>query len=321
MHIDAYLRCFNYYCFKYIIGLSEPRYAEALVFGIIMHTALETWYITKNLDKAEQTLIAEAAKWAHESNLANPKGPRSISNGLAKLRMYADIYKNDSFKHISSEVEHLVLITAKHVINQVIASNIKQVSITREIPIYYLTHIDTVGRYYNNLAFLEHKTTSLYSTSPVLNTYTYSLQVIGYIMSLMDKYKLVEPCKGYIDLIFLRAKTRENMTLRYPVLCTIKEITTFKDFLSTIIGDILWREKSLKEFTLPTPSRCAIYNRVCEYSDVCKMLPDVIKCEKFLKSKGFVDTMPARLDHILEEGKEVVEGKKYYKLIKGLTLC
>lgn len=323
MMVDAYLRCWNYYFFKYVLGMSEATFPEALVYGIMFHSGLGEWYETGSLEKAEKAFIRAANEWKYEKNSEHTK-IRTISNGIEKLRMYCGIYKNDYFKRTSVELEHFVPMEALQRSGNLVNNTSKgfQRYVTKGIPVWYGTHVDAIGKVNDKISFLEHKTTSLYNSSPLLETYTYGLQVKGYSMAMCDHFSLAEPCNGYLDLIYLRAKKREDVTARYPLFFDARQIEFFKTTLAEIIGTILWKEKVLDEWTIPMPSNCSNYGRICEYDQVCRMLPDVRLCHRFLQNSRFKATLPARLDKIQERPivGQVDPNKLYYTVIPGATL-
>lgn len=325
MEVSAYLRCYNYYFFKYVLGLSESEFPEALILGIMFHSALSSWYNTGVVEIAEKAFMMECEKYEYVKNSSNAlkeNHPRSISNALDKLRTYCEVYKNDYFKPTGTEVEHFVKMEAlyRHGIfsgNSKNNNNNKNnnASIIKSTPIYYVGHIDAVGKANGYTTFLEFKTTNLYSSSPLLESYTFCTQVKGYTVCIMDMYKLKEPCQGFIDLIYLRSKTREDSTLRYPLMFDVNQINNFKTMLSHVIGEILWKEKILKDFSLPEPSICTTYNRLCEYKEACDLLPNIELCRKLLLNRGFLPTLVTRLDKIEKEpitGK--VPNKLYYTI-------
>lgn len=325
MMVSAYLRCWNYYFFKYVLGLSDPEFAEALVFGIMFHSALSTWYTTGVVEMAEQAFMHECEKYEYTKYCDNAlkEHPRSIKNGLEKLRLYCDIYGNDYFKPVESEVEHFVKMEASRIYGSFSNKNLSNNSsyAVKSTPIYYVGHIDCVGKVTNSMFFLEHKTTTLYSTSPLLEAYTFSLQVKGYTLCMMDKYKLKEPCLGCVDLIYLRAKKREDSTLRYPLMFDIRQINNFKRMFGYIAGEILWKEQLLRDWAIPDPGRCTAYSRICEYKEACDLLPDMQLCYRFLTNRGFKLTMPARLNKIEKEpGSGKLVGKLYYRIEEGCSI-
>ncbi len=321
MMVATYLRCWNYYFFKYVLGLSDPEFAEALVFGIMFHSALDAWYTTGVVEMAEQAFIREGEKYEYIKYCGNAlkDHPHSISNGLEKLRLYCDIYGNDYFKPVESEVEHFIKMEAGRIYGEFHNknSNKNNICAVKSTPVYYVGHIDCVGKVNNNMFFLEHKTTALYPTSPLLEAYTFGLQVKGYTLCMMDKYKLKEPCHGCVDIIYLRAKKREDSTLRYPLMFDIRQINNFKKVLSYIIGEILWKEQLLRDWSLPDPGRCTAYSRICEYKEACDLLPNMKLCYKFLTDRGFKPTMPARLDRIQKDTGNKISGHLYYKVEGG----
>lgn len=325
MMVSSYLRCWNYYFFKYILGLSDPAYSEALVLGIMFHSALAKWYDTYNLEETEKEFLNECDNYGYKegsTNALNPNHPRSINNTLEKLRTYCGIYKNDYFTPIGSEIEHFVKMEARRRYGNYTksASRTTNATLITGESIWYVGHVDCVGKINNELCFLEHKTTSLYEQSPLLEAYAFGLQVKGYTMCLMDKYNLNSPCPGYIDIIFLRSKTRNNATLRYPITFDESQMDNFKTNLSFVIGEMLWKERHLKEWTIPDPSRCTCFNRVCEYKEACDLLPNMKLCHEFLLRRQFTSTMPARLDKIEKESSVKEPGKLYYKIEKGASL-
>jgi hypothetical protein len=325
MMVGSYLRCWNYYFFKYVIGLSDSEFPEALVMGIMFHSALAIWYSTHSIAKAEEEFMSECAKYKYFENAPNASKQghyRSIDNALEKLRMYCDIFNNDYFKPINSEVEHFVPLEAlKRYGIFAGKNNCGDTYIVKGTPIWYVGHIDCVGKVSDKLTFLEHKTTGLYEGSSLLESYTFSLQVKGYTLCIMDLYGLKEPCSGYVDIIFLRAKSRENATLRYPLIFDMNQINKFKNDLSFVIGEILWKEKTLKEWSIPDPSKCTAFGKICEFQKECDLLPNMKLCHESLLRRGFVPTLAARLDKIEKEpdnGK--LNGKLYYTVEEGVHI-
>jgi len=328
MMVSSYLRCWNHYFFKYVLGLSAPDFQEPLIAGIIFHDCLAKWYTTKSISEVTTQFERSCQEHDYENNSLNAlkaSHPRCMANMLKKIKSYCEFYKHSMFDVIDTEVEHFVPLVAlkRYGVfsgNSKIKSN-GDASIVKGHNVYYVGHIDCVGKSLGNYAYLEHKTTTLYNGSPLLEAYTFGMQVKGYTMCLMDKYGLSEPCNGYIDLVFLKTSKDDSGLLRYPLSFDIMQINAFKDRLSYVIGDILWRERILKEWSLPDPCKCTAFNRVCEYQNACDLLPNIKASQRCLMTAGFIDTKHSRVETIEEESVGSKNNNKmYYSLQKGLSL-
>lgn len=299
MQVDAFARCWNYYFFKFVAGLSEPVFPEALVFGIMFHSGLAAWYTKGSIDAAKKAFMEEAEKWNYENEVAafqSKSSVRTIPNGLLRLETYCHHYRDDYFSANQVELEHLVKMKSSLPICH--GRGIKGNLITiEEEPCYYIVHVDAVGTAQKTVSFLEHKTTSLYAGNTSLNCYTYGVQVKGYSMAVQDKLKLENPPEGYVDFIFLRGKDLSQITARFPLMFDTEQLLSFKKALSNEIGRIIWYEENLDYFTVPTPHRCSAYNRECEYFHACQLLPDIHRAYTMLKNMGFKETNSSRFEH------------------------
>lgn len=304
MMVSEYCRCWNRYFFKHVMGLMSPEYQEALAFGIMMHEALAVWYNTGTVEKAKKAFQASADKLAYVENTVEfqaKSSPRTVENGLDIIELYCSIFKEDHFKPTATEVEHFVPMIALHKLGNFVSKRNPGRSCGQTIGtnVYYGTHIDTVGHMgAGNRCFMEHKTTSLWSGSPGLVGYTFSLQVLGYAMAVQHKYQLPEACPGLLDFIYLRGKKREDITARFPLNFSPEQMNAFTENLSYTIGEILWREKELGPWQVPTMERCCAWNRYCEYAPVCSMLPDIDAAKNQLETFRFIETPHPRIETI-----------------------
>jgi len=241
----------------------SPTVSPALVFGSAIHKALEAFYcMPKNDRSLESVLLVFEGELINLMTVEDRYSPNSFENGLALLREYCRVYKNDPWEatHVEKEFEFLLHEDPK-------------------IKVFYHGTIDAimVNSQTKETAVFDHKTTSQMGVtfSQRVNPnfqfagYVWAAQQMGvktnsFIMNGIQKKNTIPKTKREIT---------PNQMLRVPTEFTAGQIREWKENVLAILNTYLYQDK-YNFFPMNAPSPCTQYGG-CQFREICELSPEL----------------------------------------------
>ena len=279
--LDTFQTCRKKYYYRMVKNLVPNTVAPALEFGKAIHLALEAYY--KNGCNLEMALDA----FTH--NYADREGDdrRTIENGIKVLRGYAEVYKNEPFKVIDTEVGFAVpisnMVTEE---DNVTRCNTCGMAVDgteqKECPgcltpysIILCGRLDALVDWDGQLYVLEHKTSSSLGMN-YFKQFEINMQVDGYVYAATELTG--RQCLGAVINVLevwkdvkkptAKTKTLEEHYARDPQGRSVYELDEYKKDVPRIVRDLLEAERTGNFYR--NKRSCFSYNYKCPYWDICK---------------------------------------------------
>lgn len=265
--MSTFQACPKKYYYRMIRHLVPLTVAPALSFGKAMHSALEVYYIFVNKGY-EKHLAMENGIRAFYEEYEDYEGEerRTLANGEKVLRGYLDIYKNEPFKVIGTEVGFAVDIEYRN-------------SEGENKSFILCGRLDALIDWNGPLYVLETKTTAQLGYG-FFNAFEMSQQMDGYLWgaTLTNGKKimgvLVNALEVWKDVKKETAKTKklEDHFARDPQTRSDFELQEYRQDMGHWVEAILDAEKRNR---FPrNKQNCFTYNSRCPYWDTCKFGED-----------------------------------------------
>jgi hypothetical protein len=248
-----YLRCQQYFYWKYPRALEPATKAPALIFGNNIHSALAAWYEAIKEGKDFDTKLASAQL--------------AFRNGMEADR---DQYM-DTEKYDDDLIRGQILLQAYAVEYPMEPWEILEV----EVPVEYTFpetgdkftgRMDLVARANSRTYIVDHKTTG-WSMSSLSRALGVSDQGTGYIW-LWNVVHQNEPVDGIIFNI-LRSYKSSNEFRQALVMKTDEDIGRFKKESGFVLNEIAEKVSNPDAIWPRNTGACFLFNRPCQYLDLC----------------------------------------------------
>jgi hypothetical protein len=256
--ISCFQTCRRKYYFRHVLHLQPKIKGTALLFGSAIHEGLDTYYITKDVEKAVDSFRA---------NYQDREGDeiRTLAIGEKLLRTYAKKYANEPFTPIDKPEEGFVFPIGD---------------------ILYGGRMDLPVDWDGQLWVVEHKTTTRL-TGSYFDQFELDKQITGYIVGIEEYYG--RKCTGCVLNVMepwkepIRKTSKTKAPFDHFLRKAIQRSTALKDRfkynVQCIVRDILWCEENNEFQEAEKKEACFYYNRPCPFLNLCIYGAD----EKFIK--------------------------------------
>ena len=261
--ISTFQTCPKKFYYRMIKDLTPLTTAPALLFGKALHMALETYY-NNTENRLEKAIEAFKANYVDSESDAK----RTTANAEKLLRGYAEVYANEPFKVLSTEVGF-------------------------SVPVEYGSgksfllcgRLDALVDWQGALYVLEHKSTTMLASNYFFQ-FEMNMQVDGYIYAATQITgrrclgAIINAMEVWKNVQKPTAKTKQlsDHYARDPQSRSEHQLKEYCEDLGLVVEDIIKAEK-LNRFPRNKQS-CFNYNYKCPYWDICKYGEDERLIEK-----------------------------------------
>jgi hypothetical protein len=234
--LSSWLRCPQHHEYRHVEHLAPKKTAAPLSFGKAMHSALESYHISKDIIKAKHIFKTDYKNTTHDTR-------RTVEKGILLLEEYDKKYKNETLIWRHTETPFSIVLP-----NDVILSG-RADGIVEDMGYIYV---------------FETKTTSQLGAS-FMDKFRYEFQIDIYCIACRE---LVGACNGaYIDAI----RVRENKVGRDDLFRGLVGRTD-KELDLAIEQIVLITEEMKRGVVYKNKSSCFKFNSSCEYLPLCSTI-------------------------------------------------
>ena len=248
--LSSFQTCRKKYYWEHIRNLKPKIKGAALEFGGAIHSALDEYYTSKDMEKVKQVFT---------QNWKDREGDeiRTVDNGIKMLEWYSRKYQHEPFTPLGKPEQGFVFVIGD---------------------ILFGGRIDLPVEWDGNLWIMEHKTTTRLG-SGYFNQYELDKQITGYIVAAESYFKgrkvmgcIVNVMEPWKELIRPTAKSKapEDHFARSPITRTDFLKERFKLNVQRIVRDIHWCEENNEFMEAEKKEVCQYYNRPCPYLQLCQ---------------------------------------------------
>lgn len=250
--IADFLRCQQYFYWKYARNLDPATKAPALIFGTNFHLGMAAWYDSlKRGESFDARLNAAmmAFKMGMEEDRAEYQDPdkydEDFIRGQILLQAYAVEYPAETWEVLGVEVP---------------------VEYTFENGDKFTGRMDLIVKFDNRVYIVDHKTTG-WSLSALSRSLQVSDQGTGYIW-LWNATHPDQPVHGIIFNI-LRQYKNNNDFRQVLVVKSSEDIERFKRESGYVLDQIAQKVFDPNAVWPRNTGACFMFNRPCQYIDLC----------------------------------------------------
>lgn len=277
--MSTFQSCPKKYYWRMIRHLTPVTVAPALEFGKAIHLALEIYYIFKNMGYTVESAMDNAIRAFYEVyEDREGEDRRTLANGEKLLRGYAEVYANEPFKVVGTEVGFAVPIDYKN-------------SEGENKSFILVGRIDALVNWNGPLYVLETKSTAQLGYG-YFNQFEMNQQMDGYLWGAMlstgEKVQgvIINTLEVWKDVKRVSEKTKklEDHYARDPQTRSDFELEEYKNDMGMQVENILDAEKRNR---FPrNKQNCYTYNSRCPYWNLCKYGEDAKTIARdFVESK------------------------------------
>lgn len=247
-----YLRCNQYFYWKYPRALEPATKAPALIFGANIHLALAAWYDSlKRQEPFDMRLNAAMIAFrlgmeADRGEYSDPeKYDEDFVRGQILLQAYAVEYPAEGWQvlEVESPIEYEFENGDK-----------------------FTGRMDLVIENQGRIWIVDHKTTG-WSMSSLSRSLQVSDQGTGYLW-LWNAVRPDTPAHGIIFNIMRQYKNNNNFK-QIPVMKTDEDIERFKRESGFVLNQIAEKVSDPNAIWPRNTGACFMFNRPCQYLDLC----------------------------------------------------
>ena len=255
--LETFLKCRKKFYFMVVKGLRPVTVSPALIFGQVVHSALDKYY-TEGIESALRT-FRETYKDIEGEEL------RTQANGIKLISKYAEVYKNEPFKVVGKPEIGFVFPIGD---------------------ILWGGRMDLPVEWGSDLWVVEHKTTSILRSS-YFQQFEMDFQITSYTVG-AEEY-MGRKCQGCVINALepwkelkrptYRSKKPEDHFQRCPITRSTATKDKFKLNVQRVVRDIKWCADNDEWYESHHKDICFSYNYNCPYKVLCQHGED----ERFIK--------------------------------------